>query len=166
VRPAFERWARAGLPVSAILCATIAMAAPIPLPGIVVPDVVLMLVFLSAAFRSDAFPVWLCFAMGLLVDLVGSTPPGAHAMTFVTCHAFAVSQRRYFKLVGLLWIGFALVAAWTGLAMWGVMSAYYGIWLDPRPLLVQAFISILVFPIISSSLQRLTGGSSASGVHA
>ena len=48
-------------------------AVPVPLPKALVPDFVLMLVFVAAAFRTEVFPVWLCFLLGLLADLLGGT---------------------------------------------------------------------------------------------
>ncbi len=134
------------------------LTAPSPVPNALLPDFVLMLVYVAATFRADAFPVWLCFLLGLIADLLGSTPPGMQAVTFVLLQGFASSQRRHLGLVQFLWSGFVLVAGITMLFRWGLLSAYHAAWLDPEPLVSNAVISVLAFPLVSYPLQWLIGG--------
>lgn len=153
-----ERAWGGALPGLIIAIFTMGLTAPSPLPSALMPDFVLMLVFIAAAFRAAAFPVWLCFLLGLLADLLGSTPPGMQAVTFIAVHGFASSQRRHFGYVQFLWGGFVLVAASTMLFRWGLLSAYHTDWLDPEPLFTNAVVSTVVFPIVSYPLQWLIGG--------
>lgn len=153
-----ERAWSGALPGLIIATFTMALTAPSPLPSALMPDFVLMLVFVAAAFKPQAFPVWLCFLLGLLADLLGSTPPGMQAVTFIVVHGFASSQRRHFGFVQFLWGGFVLVAACTMLFRWGLLSAYHAAWLDPEPLLTNAVVSTVVFPIVCYPLQWLIGG--------
>ena len=146
------------LPGLVTLMFILGLTVPSPMPSTLMPDFVLMLVYLAAAFRSEAFPVWLCFLLGLVADLLGATPPGLQAATFVAVHAFAASQRRHLGLVQFLWSGFALVVGGTLLFRWGLLSSYYGIWLDAEPLMTNAAVSMVVFPIVSYPLQWMIGG--------
>lgn len=153
-----DRAARVALPGAAVLGSILLLAVPSPLPGAAVPDLALMFVYLAAAFRDDAFPVWFCFCLGLFADLMGAAPVGMHALTFLLCHAFAVSQQQHLQVVALLWAGFALVAIGTSLMQWLLVSAYHGIWLAPHPLLVSTLVSVAVFPLVSHPFQWIIGG--------
>lgn len=146
------------LPSVGMAAIILALTSPSPVPSALMPDFVLMLVFVAAAFRADAFPVWLSFLFGLMADLLGSTPPGMQAATFVIVHGFAASQRRHLRLVQFLWGGFVLVAGCTMLFRWGLLSAYYSVLLDPEPLMINAAVSIMVFPIAAYPLQWMIGG--------
>jgi rod shape-determining protein MreD len=146
------------LPGFVTIAAMMILAALTPLPRALVPDIVMMLVYLGAAFRGDAFPVWLCFAVGLLSDLLGSTPVGLHAIAYLIVHAFAAIQRRHMHLVLLQWSGFVLVCLAAGVAQWLVMSAYFAGFLDPKPLLTNIVITALIFPVLSFPLQWLIQG--------
>ncbi len=157
-RPSLSRTLDVAWPGSLVVCAILALTAPMPFPPVLVPDFVLMLVFLAAAFREEVFPVWLCFALGLLVDLLGSTPVGLHALVYLMAHGFAASQRRYLDWVLFLWGGFALVAGGAGTLRWALVSLYHETWLHPEPQMINTLISILVFPLISQPFQRLIGG--------
>ena len=154
----FERVWSGALPSLIIGIFILGMTAPSPIHSALMPDFVLMLIFVTAAFRIEAFPVWLCFLLGLMADLLGSTPPGMQALTFVLVHGFASSQRRHLVLVQFLWGGFLLAAGATMLFRWALLSAYHTAWLDLEPLLVNAVISVIVFPVVSYPLQCLVGG--------
>jgi rod shape-determining protein MreD len=158
--PGLARIGQAALPGLVCLAAVIAMAAPSPIPPSAMPDLVLMLVYLAAAFRAAAFPVWLCFLFGLLSDLLGSTPVGMQAAVFLATHAFAASQRRHLDLALLLWGGFAIVAAAAGLFRWGLISAYHGLWLDAEPILLNVAVTAALFPFVAEPLRRAIGGGS------
>jgi len=153
-----DRFWRNALPGLIITLFILASLVPTPVPGSLVPDMVLMLVFLAAAFRQDAFPVWLCFLLGLLADLLGGTPPGLQAAVFVGTHAFAHSQRVHLRLVQFLWSGFGLVMILATVFRWSLLSGYYGVWLEPGPLTTNLAISVFVFPIVAYPLQWLIGG--------
>ena len=136
------------------------MTVPVPLPKALVPDFVLMLVFVAAAFRTEVFPVWLCFLLGLLADLLGGTPPGMQAAAFTGVHAFASSQRPHLQLTQFLWVGFFVAAAAIAGFRWALMSGYHQAWLDTGPMLTNLALTVLAFPIVSAPLQWLIGGAS------
>lgn len=140
-----------------ILMAILATALPTPVSFLFIPDILLMVVYLAAAFRSDVFPVWLCFTAGLLADLLGGSPPGLQAALFVAVHAFAVSQRKHLNAVLFLWGGFALVALAGAAFRWGILSVSAGSWLSSEPFFVNAVITLMVFPVVSRPLQGLIG---------
>lgn len=139
------------------LLTILASSLPTPVNFLYIPDVLLMVVYLAAAFRSDVFPVWLCFTAGLLSDLLGGSPPGLQAALFIAVHAFAVSQRTHLNAVLFLWSGFALVALAGGGFRWVVLSVSAGSWLSSEPFFVNAVITLIVFPVISEPLQILIG---------
>lgn len=150
-------------PAILMVVTVLAMTAPSPFPGALLPDFVFMLVYLSAAFRHEAFPVWLCFLLGLMADLLSGAPPGMQAITFLAVHAFATSQRFHLRLVQFLWGGFLMLATGAALFHWLLLSAYYEVWLGPEPFIANAAISILVFTVASTPLQWLIGGNRYGG---
>lgn len=141
-----------------ILLTILASSLPTPVNFLYIPDFLLMVVYLAAAFRSEVFPVWLCFTAGLLADLLGGSPPGLQAALFIAVHAFAVSQRVHLNAVLFLWGGFVLVALTGAAFRWAVLSASAGYWLSSEPFFVNAIITLIVFPVISHPLQGLIGG--------
>ncbi len=154
IRHAWDRvW-----PATLMVAAVLAMTAPSPFPSVLFPDFVFMLVYLSAAFRHEAFPVWFCFLLGLMTDLLSGAPPGMQAVTFLAIHAFATSQRAHLRLVQFLWGGFFMLAAGAAVFHWLLLSAYYTVWLEPEPFIANAAITVLVFVVASNPLQWLIGG--------
>lgn len=153
----YDLAARAWL-IFVILVTIVAVSMPTPVNYLYIPDVLLMVIYVAAAFRSDIFPVWLCFLAGLLADLLGGSPPGLQAALFIAVHAFAVSQRKHLNAVLFLWGGFALAALAGAVFRWAVLSVSAGSWLSSEPFFVNAVISLVVFPVVSRPLQGLIGG--------
>lgn len=153
-----ERLTDALWPGSAVGLFILLLIVPAPVPKAMIPDIVLMLVFIAAVFRTRSFPVWLAFALGLLADVLGGTPPGMQAAVFTGVHAFATSQRRHFRQTMFLWGGFLLAAAGAALFRWLLLSAYHEAWLELWPMLTNMGLTVLVFPLVSAPLCWLLGG--------
>lgn len=131
---------------------------PAPVPKALIPDFVLMLVFLSATYRVSAFPIWLAFLLGLMADILGGTPPGLQAALYTGVHAFARAGQGQSVPLLFLWAAFGLLVLATTLFRWALMSAYYQVWLDPLPLITNMALTMAVFPLAAPGLRWLIGG--------
>ena len=126
---------------------------PIYLPGYpqVAPNFLLMAVFFWAVHRSELLPAVMVFFVGLLQDILVGMPLGFSAIILILIRALAVSQKRVFlgKSFLMLWWGFGLVAFLAAFGLWTLTIIYNQIFLDPRPILFQASLTIVIFPVVS-----------------
>ena len=91
------------------------------------------------------------FFVGLLQDILVGMPLGFSAIILILIRALAVSQKRVFlgKSFLMLWWGFGLVAFLAAFGLWILTIIYNQIFLDPRPILFQASLTIVIFPVVS-----------------
>jgi hypothetical protein len=64
-------------------------------------------------------------------------------------YGFSLSQRVFFfgRTVRGVWLGFVIVAFVTAFVTWVAGSTYFMRWLPIGPILLQAVVSIVVFPL-------------------
>ncbi len=133
-------------------------AVPLHLPGIasVTPLLPLIGIYYWAIYRPDLMPVSAVFVIGILYDALSGTPMGVSAAVFVIVHGIIDSQRRFFagKSFMIIWLGFFLVSAGALLAIWILVSAYYGTFVKSEALIFQYVITLGCFPLLSWALLR------------
>lgn len=150
-------WA-ASLPGLVLAVFVLLLVVPAPVPTALIPDFVLILVFLSATYRINVFPIWLAFLLGLLADVLGGTPPGLQAAIFIGVHAFARAGHGQSGPLLFLWAAFGLLVVAATLFRWAMMSGYYQVWLDPLPLITNMALTTAAFPLAAPGLRWLIGG--------
>ncbi|MFC7552509.1 rod shape-determining protein MreD [Pseudoroseomonas wenyumeiae] len=74
----------------------VASAAPVGLPS-ALPAVALACVFFWSLFRPAAMSPPVCFAIGLLQDLLGFAPLGIGILTMLVVHGLALRLRRRWR---------------------------------------------------------------------
>ena len=113
------------------------------------PDIVLASVFFWAIFGPQFLPAWAVFTLGLTQDFATGAPIGFWALIYLLAYGFSLSQRVFFfgRTVRGVWLGFVIVAFVTAIATWFAGSTYFMQWLPIGPILLQAVVSILAFPI-------------------
>jgi rod shape-determining protein MreD len=81
---------------------------------------------------------------------------GVSAAVFVVVHGVVNTQRRFFfgKSFAIVWLGFALVSTGAFVATWVLVSAFYGVLIQPQALFFQALLTLGCFPLLSWSLLR------------
>jgi len=158
-----DQGARLALPFVTALIFTLISAITLPLPwfGEVAPPLALIAVYYWAIHRPDLFWPSMAFGIGFLNDVVHFLPLGLSALIFVAAHHLVLTQRRFF--VGhaffMLWWGFALTMLIVMLATWGLQSAIRWQLVPFLPVVVQALLAIIIFPLpawLLIRLQRLT----------
>ena len=157
-----ETGARHLSPLLIAVLFTLAGVVPWPLPyiGPVVPSLSLIAIYYWTTHRPDVFGSAAVCMLGLLQDAINFQPLGLSALIFVVIHQLIISQRRFF--VGhsffMLWSGFSLTMLTTMMAHWIILSLYNWQWITFMPVLLQALLTIALFPLpawVLIQLQRV-----------
>lgn len=126
------------------------MALPVPYAGSVKPMLVLMAVYYWAIYRPNLMPPWLCFAVGLVMDILTYMPPGLHAFLLVAVQWLVRDQRRF--LMGqpyiTIWAMFGLVLSATALTEWALFGLLND-WPPLLPVVATVLLSLFLFPFVS-----------------
>lgn len=137
------------LPLIATVAATLVVMAPMNLlrGTLPAPDIALIAVFFWAIFGPAFLPPWAVLILGLTQDVAMGTPVGFWALIYLLAYGFAQSQRVFFVgRTGLgAWMGFAIVAALTAVAVWILGSIVYTRWLPPAPIFWQTAMTVLFY---------------------
>ena len=125
-----------------------------PLIGPVLPAFSLIAVFVFSIYRPDLLPHWLAFLVGLVQDLLIGGPLGLNALLLLLVQGLCSSQRRFLagRAFWLVWLGFVLLSVPAALAQWAVACAYLMALIPIRDSLMQATVTVALFPLIASPL--------------
>lgn len=138
-------------PFFAALALTLLTMAPLDLfPGpLTAPNFAVIAVFFWALYAPQFFPPLAVFSLGLGMDLLGSGPIGFWTLLLLGLYGAVLSQRAFFlgRSVFGVWMGFAGFALALAVLGWFVQCLYFGRWSNISTPLLQALISIAVFPI-------------------
>lgn len=146
--------------VPCALTVGLVLAAALPLHSnavrAVAPSLPLIAVFFWTLWRPDLMPALAVFAIGLLYDVLSGLPIGVGAEVLVGVHAVVTTQRPFLtgKSFGILWLGFAMVAAAALLLGWLLTCIYYMTLITPERVLFQIFTTIGFFPVLCWLLLR------------
>jgi rod shape-determining protein MreD len=142
--------------IAVVLAMVIAVPLQLPHIGAVAPSLTLAAVYYWAVYRPDLFGYGAAFCLGLFTDLMTGAPLGLSALVLVAVQAVSVTQRRFFlgKPFHILWWGFALIAPVAMLLAWVLASIYQGTLLAIGPVLLQAVLTVALFPAVAWLLGR------------
>ncbi|NWH08305.1 MAG: hypothetical protein HXY22_06610 [Alphaproteobacteria bacterium] len=120
----------------------------------VTPAFALMPIYFWGMYRPDLMPPLAVFGIGLFQDLVTAGPLGLWPAVYLFCYMFLISQRLILLSVmaGRTWAGFTIVMGLAAFFAWTIGSAAYGMVLSPLSLLIQALLSIAIYPLIARVL--------------
>ena len=162
MRPTFwsklDAWARQLTPFGLTVLLLLIGVVPLHVPGFgaVAPVLPLIAIFHWALYRPQLMPAVAVFVIGFLQDALTGTPIGISAAVFVIVHGIVNTQRRFFfgKSFAIVWLGFALVSTGAVVATWVLVSAFYGVLIQPQALFFQALLTLGCFPLLSWALLR------------
>ncbi len=124
---------------------------PLPYVGTVKPFFVLMAVYYWAIYRPTLVPPFLCFATGLLMDVLSGMPIGLNALALVVAQWIVRDQRRF--LMGqpyiVIWAVFGFVAFIYAVMQWVLFGFFHMQWLSFTPVLAAIFLSLFLFPFVT-----------------
>jgi len=123
---------------------------PVHIPGLarVAPLLPLMAIYHWAVYRSELFPAYAVFIIGILHDIFTGTPIGANALVFLLVYGTVVSQHRFLsgKSFGVIWIGFGLVGGAASVLTWALVSAWNVAVIEPSAVYIQYILTLGLFP--------------------
>lgn len=119
--------------------------------NMVSPLLVLGVVFFWTTSRPTLLPPVAVFILGILHDALSGGPLGLWALVFLLVQFFIVSQRRV--LVGISfalgWVSFMPVVFGAAFFAWAGASIYYGTLVSVTPVLVQAALTLVAYPLVA-----------------
>jgi rod shape-determining protein MreD len=145
--------ARASFPVSSAALLLLVLAGPLGLPGQAQWQgaVVLGCVFFWSVFRPASMPPLAVFALGLLADLIGLSPPGVSVLVLLAVHGLAVRWRRWLARQGfvVVWLAFMGVAAGAAVLGWALACALQVRLLPPGAAVFGFALSAGLYPALA-----------------
>jgi rod shape-determining protein MreD len=158
----FSPWRAAafGLPVATITVAILMMPLPLSLKVFgywLMPSLPIIAIFLWTLHRPDLLSPLVVLLLGVFMDLLIEGPVGASSLAFLVAYSIVVSQRVYWATLpgpGLL-LAFVFVIFVAETTSWLAVSFAHGRLLSPTPALLEAVISVLVFPFVRSAFKPL-----------
>lgn len=144
---------RAAFPAACTALLLLGLAAPLHLPGQaqLQEAAALGCVFFWSVFRPASMSPPVVFALGLLSDLLGLTPPGISVLVLLAVHGLAVRWRviaeRGFLVV---WVVFVAVAAGAAGLGWVLTSALTFRVLPPQPAVFQFGLTAGLYPVLAA----------------
>lgn len=124
---------------------------PLPYLGAARPCLVLIAVYYWSIYRPTLVPPVLCFAMGIVMDVLSGGPMGLNALILVAVQWIVRGQRRF--LMGqsypTIWAVFAVILVFSALAQWGLYGLAHMQWPVLVPVAGSVILSLLMFPFIT-----------------
>lgn len=141
------------MPLLMTLGLVILSQVPMQLPAAtpIAPALALVSIYFWALHQPDLIPAPAVFAIGLFQDALSGLPIGLNAFIFLAIYGLVVSQRRYFfgKSFGVLWWGFATVAAVVGAMQWAAMSILSAQVLPVLAVAVEQLTAAALYPVVA-----------------
>lgn len=126
---------------------------PYDVPGLarVMPLFSLMAIFHWGVYRADLLPTYAVFSIGLFQDALSGVSMGVFTCIYILAYNIVTAQRRFFagKSFFVVWLGFVLVSAGTTISVWGLLSLFKGLVIDPRAVISQYVIGLGFYPIVA-----------------
>ena len=123
---------------------------PVHIPGLsrVAPLLPLMAIYHWAVYRSELFPAYAVFIIGILHDIFTGTPIGINALVFLLAYGVVVSQHRFLfgKSFAVIWLGFGLVGGAASALTWALVSAWNVTVIEPSAVYFQYLLTFGLFP--------------------
>ena len=115
------------------------------------PAMGMICVYFWLQHRPDLFNLGSVFCLGVLDDVVTSSPLGSNIFELLLMYVLVNNTSRFLnaKPFVVLWYGFALLALVTMLSRWLIVSVYYSQFLPLSMLAFSYMVTIAVYPLIS-----------------
>lgn len=115
------------------------------------PAIGIICVYFWLQHRPDLFNLWSVFGLGLIDDVISSSPLGSNIFELLLMYVLVNNTSRFLnaKPFIVLWYGFVVLSLVTVLSRWLVVSVYYGQFLPLSMLFFSYTVTIAVYPLIS-----------------
>ncbi len=131
---------------------------PLEIPGFsrVVPLMPLMAVYHWAVYRSDLFPTYAVFIIGLLQDIFSGAPIGVYTIAFLVVYGMVIWQHRFLfgKSFSIIWLGFSIVSLVAFVLIWILICIWSFSLLDLSAACFQYLLTVAIFPALAWIFMR------------
>ncbi len=146
-------------PFAFTLLMVLASALPWHLPSFapVTPAFLAIAIYYWSIYRPDKLPYAATFGLAMLLDLLTGAPLGLSALVYLIVQIILNSQRTFFhgKPFLVVWWGFSLVMPGIALVSWIIASLYFNALVPSMPFVIQAVLTILLYPLFAVLLSAL-----------
>ena len=155
----FDLAARRALPAALTLLLLLFAVTPTNVPGLapIMPMLALISVYFWSIYRPDLLGYGAVFGLGLLEDLLTSTPVGSTALVFLITQWIVLRQQKFFnaKPFVVTWFAFVFVAAGAALIRWIAVGLVEDSgFTPPGALLASCLVTIAVYPLVGWLLAK------------
>lgn len=119
--------------------------------GLIKPQLVLIAVYYWAIYRPTLVPPYLCFFLGLLIDVISGLPLGINAIILTLVQWVVRDQRKFLMAQAhiTLWAVFILIS-FSALAIeWAMFGLVDGTWPPFMPIMLSCVATIFLFPLVT-----------------
>ncbi|WP_297488327.1 rod shape-determining protein MreD [Acidocella sp.] len=159
---AAARWA---VPGALLAFGLFLLGLPLHIPGqaLLRPAYAMGCVYFWSLFRPASLPAPVTGLIGLLLDLMGTTPPGLWAVLLILLQAAVLATRRRLapRRFLLTWAAFCALAALAALLGWAAQSGLAMVLLPAWPPCLEIIISAAAYPALAMLLVRIHRGPAA-----
>lgn len=151
--------ARRALPAALTLLLMLFALTPTNLPGLApaMPMFALMAVYFWSIYRPELLGYGAAFGLGLLEDLLTSTPIGATALVFLLTQWIVLRQQKFFnaKPFVVTWFAFIFIAAGAATIRWIAVGLVEDSgFTPPGPLFASYLITVALYPLVGWLLAK------------
>jgi len=147
---------RRAMPAFTVVVGILLMALPVPLAWGAMPNLALLLVIIWSSLQPRLMPAWGAFLLGLFADLASGLPFGLCAVLFpAAAIAVRLADARvegHSLLIDWVFTGILVIAVHA--LIWQLLG-FTGSAAPPGPLLAQAAITILAYPMVAAVAARI-----------
>ncbi len=159
---AASRWV---FPAAMLVCGLFLLGLPLHMPGQawLRPAYAMGCVYFWSLYRPAALPIPVTGLAGLLLDLMGITPPGLWALLLILLQTGTMLARRRLapRRFAITWAAFGGFAALTVGMSWGVQALLSFALLPLWPAALELLLAISLYPALAVLLIRAHRGPAA-----
>lgn len=130
----------------------LATVVPFHIPGMAsfLPFFNIMMVYYWTIYRTDLFPAWFVFLLGIIQDALYGTPLGLHPFLNLSVWILIVNNREFFSKESFMnvWAKFFLVSFFVAILNWIIFSFLHGRLLIPTNAILQWLLSAVLYACI------------------
>jgi rod shape-determining protein MreD len=150
---------RRQIPLATALMAVLIDLLPLPdaSPQSLAPFATLCVVYFWAVHRPDLMTPLATFLVGLVLDILSGVPLGFNALVLSVAYALLMPRQKAILAASpvVIWLCFALVTPAVAAARWLVACLWWGRVFNPKSLLYEAALTVVLYPLVSALLTRL-----------
>lgn len=126
------------------------IALPSPLDGLSLIPFMMITTYYWAIYRPTVLPVFVVFALGILLDIMSGMPLGFNAIILVLIH-WAISDQRAFLTAQsfiVIWLAFSVIYTTIVILQWLIFGLLNFDWASLSLITPQLIAGIVSFPFV------------------